>query len=81
MQSAQNKFPGRKRLLYPDIDGHRNQKGAFDLQMDFLLSDSLLSFIMNYLTENTHSLLGRVKGTTGQKNVIPDYYQFDNSNS
>ena len=49
--------------------------------MDFLLSDFPLGFIMNYLTESTHSLLGRVKGTTGQKNVIPDYYQFDNSNS
>jgi len=49
--------------------------------MDFLLSDFLLGFIMNYLTEITHSLLGRVKGTIGQQNVIPDYYQFGNSNS
>jgi|GEM_PF-3000148 hypothetical protein len=49
--------------------------------MDFLLSDFPLGFIMNYLTESTHSLLGRVKGITGQKNVIPDYYQFGNSNS
>jgi len=39
--------------------------------MDFLLSDFPLGFIMNYLTESTHSLLGRVKGITGQKNVIP----------
>src|SRR5262245_22629465 len=33
VQRAQLQYPGKRRLLYLDIDGHRNSEGGFDADM------------------------------------------------
>ena len=50
LNDAQSKFPGAKRYLYLDIDGHRNSKGRFDqdmleLQTKFM-EDLLIQFLI-----------------------------------
>lgn len=47
--NTQQKFPDQKRILYLDIEGHRNAKGGFDSDMLELQKDFVGSFLMPYL--------------------------------
>ena len=44
VQRAQQLQPGRKRVLFLDIEGHRNSNGGFDADMLELQTDFLLGF-------------------------------------
>jgi hypothetical protein len=39
---AQGEFPGRPRMLFLDIEGHRNSQGGFDAEMYELQRDFVL---------------------------------------
>jgi hypothetical protein len=51
ISEAQKTEPNRPRVLYLDIEGHRNREGGFDADMFELLRHFLLGFLMPYLTE------------------------------
>jgi len=51
VKNAQNKFPNKRRILYLDIEGHRNKKGGFDVDMFELQKEFLLDFLIEYLYE------------------------------
>lgn len=53
VQRAAEKFPGRKRYLFLDIDGHRNPVGGYDAEMFELQNEFILGFLGKYLTEIT----------------------------
>jgi hypothetical protein len=74
VQQAQNTSPGADRLLYLDIDGHRNEAGGFDVDMLELQQHFVLGFLMQFLTEVTIPLAGGVhrKVDTPQSNDIPE---------
>ena len=70
VQNAQSLSPGKKRKLFLDIEGHRNNKGGFDADMLELQKEFLLGFLSSYLSE-IHSPLGDTMNPMPQENDIP----------
>jgi hypothetical protein len=67
VNEAQKREPNRRRFLYLDIDGHRNEKGGFDM---FELQRHFLSgFLMPYLTE-LYTPLFQVSNSKLQRNDV-----------
>lgn len=69
--TAQKKNPNQPRVLYLDIDGHRNKLGGFDNDMFELQTNFMEKCIMPYLTE-AHLPLATIINKKLQKNDIPD---------
>mgnify|MGYP005776518739 CR=1 FL=1 len=73
ISEAQKINPGKDRILYLDIDGHRNEKGGFDRDMLELQMEYMLGFLLKYLKEVVMPL-ARVKNKNKQNNDIPDKF-------
>ncbi|MCL2085627.1 HNH endonuclease [Candidatus Saccharibacteria bacterium] len=71
VKEAQLQSPGRKRVLYLDIDGHRNKKGGFDADMFELQNEFMFGFLMKYLSE-VYIPFGNFKNSNSQDDNIPD---------
>ncbi len=71
--SAQREKPNLKRVLFLDIEGHRNKKGGFDHDMFELQMHFILRFLMDYLKEVRMPLFA-VKNKKRQKNDLPQYF-------
>ena len=48
---SEQDFPGRKRMLFLDIEGHRNSAGGFDEDMFELQKDFLGGFLFQFVSE------------------------------
>src|ERR1051326_7928284 len=70
---AQKLSPGQKRILYLDIEGHRNDSSGFDHDMFKLQKNFLIGFMMPYLTEIVMPLM-HINNTRLQKNDLPDEF-------
>jgi len=70
VQIAEQKEPGKDRILYLDIDGHRNPEGGFDAEMLELQNEFLLGFLGSYLSEINTPLMS-VKNKESQRNDVP----------
>lgn len=68
MEYAQETFPDKKRALYLDIEGHKNENGSFDLDMFELQTEFMMKEIMPYISE-LHQPLSHLKNDN-QKNFI-----------
>lgn len=79
LAEAQKKEPGRKRVLYLDIDGHKNQAGGFDEDMFELQRHFIVEFLLPYFSE-VHIPLGSFVNKEEQRNDIPDQLDIFNSN-
>lgn len=64
-------FPGARRQLFLDIDGHRTPTDAFDEDMFEIQRDFLLGFLMPFLTE-IHMPLARASNPHPQREDLPD---------
>ena len=71
VRDAQDRFPNRRRYLYLDIEGHRNNEGGYDFDMLELQSKFMTEFLMSYLTE-ARGPLALVKNPLPQDNMIPE---------
>jgi hypothetical protein len=71
VQQAQQLRPNKKRVLFLDIDGHRNDQGGFDADMFELQTRFLAGFLGRFLTEFTCPLAS-AKNENPQDNDIPD---------
>lgn len=71
LKSAQIKLPGTPRILYVDIDGHRNKNGGYDSDMLQLQKDFGIDFLGKYFTE-IHFPIIDFQNTATQCNNIPD---------
>lgn len=71
IDDAQKRVPDEDRVLFLDIDGHRNLKGGFDNDMLELQSCFLLQFAIKFLVE-IHCPLTSVKNKEKQINIIPE---------
>lgn len=80
IQSAQIKFPNSSRLLYVDIDGHRNEAGGFDEDMLELQKEYGAGFLLKFCDE-IHLPLISVKNKKGQCNDVPDKLDIFNANN
>ena len=70
VMDAQNKFPGKKRHLYLDIEEHRNGAGGFDSEMFELQKDFVLGFLLQFVTE-VNTPLYHAKNDNHQNNDVP----------
>jgi hypothetical protein len=79
LNKAQRQFPGRKRCLYLEIDGHRNAEEGFDHDMFELQSKFMGEFLIQFLTR-AESPLGAFQNPKPQNDEIPeslDLIKFD----
>lgn len=73
ISNAQKNYPDYERVLYLDIDGHRNQEGGFDADMFELQVEYITGFLMKYLKE-VHIPLGTIINKQKQDNNIPEKF-------
>jgi hypothetical protein len=71
VKSAQTTKPDAKRILYLDIDGHRNALGGYDQDMIELQKEFLIGFLGPYLSEIYMPLM-HIKNIKPQRNDLPD---------
>lgn len=74
IKQAQKNSANQKRVLYLDIEGHRNKKGGFDNDMYELQRHFILEFLMPYLN-SVYMPLVSVKNMNLQRNDIPHKLQ------
>ena len=77
---AITEFPGRKRLLYLDIEEHRNPAGGFDRDAYEIQQEFLIGFLAPYLSE-LHLPLGTIVNPKVPLDDIPDALRIDPSTS
>lgn len=53
LKTAQVKHPNVDRILYVDIDGHRNSEGGFDNDMFELQKDFGIGFLGKFFSKST----------------------------
>jgi hypothetical protein len=71
LTNAQRKFPGVKRSLFLEIDGHRNSNGGFDDDMLELQSKFMQEFLLQFVTRVV-TPLAEFENPEAQNNVIPE---------
>jgi hypothetical protein len=74
VKKAQQDFPGKRRSLFLDIDGHRNSKGGFDHDMFELQTAFVQNFLGRFLSD-IHCPLAHTRSVKGQEDDIPDALQ------
>lgn len=75
--NAQKTYPDQARVLYLDIDGHRNSEGGFDDDMLELQKEFGMGFLLPYFTE-IHFPLISVRNAKAQRNDIPEGLEIKN---
>lgn len=71
LKSAQQNFPNKPRMLFVDIDGHRNEEGSFDQDMFELQTEFGMEFLLPFFKE-VHFPLFSIKNPKEQSNDIPE---------
>jgi hypothetical protein len=71
VQEAQRLQPDKPRLLFLDIDGHRNEAGGFDTDMVELQTHFLVGFLARFLTKFSCPLAS-AKNRNTQDNDVPE---------
>ncbi|HEX4370149.1 MAG TPA: hypothetical protein VH019_02290 [Rhizomicrobium sp.] len=71
VHGSQKHVPNRRRLLFVDIEGHRQKRGNFDSDMFELQYQFLSDFVIPYVTE-IHMPLFSVQNTKAQVNEVPE---------
>jgi hypothetical protein len=71
LRNAQSKFPGAKRSLFLDIDGHRNSNGQFDDDMLDLQTKFMREFLLQFLSRAV-TPLAEFENPEPQNNSIPE---------
>ena len=71
VRRAQELQPNRKRVLFLDIEGHRNSQGGFDSDMLELQKDFLIGFLSRFLSE-IRCPLAHTRNPNEQDNDVPE---------
>lgn len=74
VQDAAEKFPGKPRHLYLDIDGHRNSEGGYDHDAFELITNFMLGFLGPYLTKMTHPLSSAINNAAQREDLPPGLF-------
>lgn len=77
LKKAQDEHPDQPRVLYVDIDGHRNDKGGYDRDMFELQKEFGINFLLQFFQEINFPLI-HLKNAGIQNNNIPDELQILN---
>lgn len=79
VQHAERTRPGQRRILYLDIEGHRNEQGGYDSDMFELQREFILGVLMPFLAEIHLPLTGRVTNSHPQRADIPDHLTIESA--
>lgn len=71
LRNVQKRNPGKPRVLYVEIDGHRNKAGGFDPDMVELQIQFGIGFLLQFFEEIYFPMV-RVKNSKEQNNNVPD---------
>jgi hypothetical protein len=71
-REAERTHPGQRRVLYLDIEDHRNPQGGYDHDMFELQRDFILGLLMPFLAEAHLPLGGHVINSKPQRGDLPD---------
>jgi hypothetical protein len=71
LNMAQREFPGVKRSLFLEIDGHRNSNGGFDDDMLELQSKFMEEVLLQFVTRAV-TPLAEFENPAPQNNIIPE---------
>lgn len=71
VKNAQEQFPNQSRILFLDIEGHRNEKGGFDHDMYKLQTEFLIGFLSPFLKQ-VCTPLNHTENPRLQNNDVPD---------
>ncbi|MEU4369360.1 HNH endonuclease signature motif containing protein [Micromonospora chersina] len=63
--------PRKKRYLYLDVQGHKNDAGGYDRDAYEIIKEFLVGFLMPYLTE-VHTPLGAFRNPKAQREDVPE---------
>jgi hypothetical protein len=72
VRGTEQRSPGQRRVLYLDIDGHRNDEGGYDLEMYELQTHFVLDFLMPFLAEARLPIGLHITNPEPQRNDVPD---------
>ena len=72
VRSALQREPGKGRILYLDIDGHRDDQGRFDPDMLELQSAFIEGFLIPFLAEARLPGDVHLVNRTAQRDDVPD---------
>lgn len=71
VRESERTRPGKRRVLYLDIEGHRNAQGGYDHDMVELQREFVGRFLMPFLAEAHLPLTGPLKNPEPQQGEIP----------
>lgn len=71
LNKAQHEYPGKKRCLYLEIEGHRDSKGDFDHDMFELQTKFMGDFLLQFLTR-VKMPSGSIQNLNPQNDLIPE---------
>ena len=71
IQRAKRNYPGQKRNLYLDIEGHRNANGGFDNDMLELQKEFTIGFLLQFLSRVVMPLF-TIENPQPQNDEIPE---------
>lgn len=71
---AQQQWPGKRRILSLDVDGHRNSVGGFTAEMFELMNEYVIGHLGRYLSE-VITPLTHVANPNTQDDDVPDLQQ------
>ena len=73
MAHAQKEWPNQNRVLFLDIEGHRNKKGGFDHDMFELQKEFMIGFLCPFLAE-VYMPFGHLINPRLQDNDLPEKF-------
>ncbi len=77
IKSAQEKDPNKRRILYLDIEGHRNEFGGYDHDMFEIQRYFIMEFMAKYLSEIHLPIIG-FKTKQQDNDIPPEIKIFEN---
>lgn len=73
---SERESSGAPRVLFLDIEGHRNPEGGFDHDMFELQKEFLIGYLLQFMTE-IRTPLYHVRNTKGQRDDVPERAYFE----
>ena len=71
VREAERTYPGQRRVLYLDIEGHRNEQGGYDHDMLELQREFVLGVLRPFLAEAHLPLAGHVVRSPRSAAIFP----------
>lgn len=76
VHNAKQTQAGKRRVIYLDIEGHRNPAGGWDADMFVLQKDFLIGYLLRFVSEISCPLMKKLRNPGEQSDDIPNFLRF-----